>query len=174
MGLQTHWTCCKMDLGQDIIYLWLPITCPSVGDCNGISVSLMFVSVLPTCSRVFKVWITLCPRYRFSGKWHNHLWGRAEGLSLYLPLWCCQVLSEVFACSPGKGSQFSSSKEEGAPLASPENSGNSEGAGPSGSPLLGMGIPRISQNGKEGPILSYQDSDFGKGGVSHQCVQAPL
>ena len=113
-----------------------------------------------------QVWITLCPRYKFSGKWHNHLWGRAEGLSLYLLLWCCQLLSEVFACSPGKGGQFSSSKEEGAPLASPENSGNSEGAGPSGSPLCVVS--------SLGPILSYQGSDFGKGGVSRLCVQAPL
>lgn len=166
MGLQTRWTCCKMDLGQDAIYLWLSIICPSVGDCNGISVSLMSVSALTTCSRVFKVWITLCPRYRLSGKWRSHLWGRAVGLSLYLPLWCCQASSEVFACSPSKGSQFSSSKEEGAPLASPENSGNSEGAGPAGSPLHVVS--------SLGPILSYQGSDFGKGRVSCQCVQAPL
>lgn len=92
MGLRTRWTRCKMDLDQGVMYLWLFITYPRTCDCDGVSVLLVLVSALPTCSTAFKAWIPPFPRYRFSGQYPSHLWGRMGALSLHLLLCHCQAL----------------------------------------------------------------------------------
>lgn len=164
MGLRTHWThkmtWVRMSYPSDFpLCVLQPVT---------VTVFLFHSCPCQPCPRVSESSKSdnLCPRYRLSGKWHSHLWGRAVGLSLYLLLRCCCFPSEVFACSPNKGSQFSSSKEEGALCQPREFRKLLRGQDPLGSPAHVVS--------SLGPILSSQGSDFGKGDVSCQRVQAPL